>query len=159
MTDALDTIAPRLDRSPRKRTYKKASIRHKESGGDKSCILRNISETGALLEFDEAKGLPMFFTVQVELDAFEVPAQWVRREGQRVGVKFTGDTKDLKPSRTQILKSPDDPTLRRSAVEDEFRKQLYELRKQQTLGSAEASSSSTGFAKKPSRGFGKRGTN
>lgn len=155
----LNNNAPQINRALRKRTYKKAIVRRKQMGGDRACILRNISDTGALLEFDQANCLPMHFDVQVELDAMEVPAQWIRQDGARVGIKFTGPFKDINAARKQVFKSPDDPTMMRETKEKELLKQLYELRLNQTSDSSEIPDEPQDAQvnrKAPSRGFGKR---
>lgn len=159
MSIDLNNNTPKIERAPRKRTYKKAIVRRKEMGGDRLCILRNISDTGALLEFEAANSLPMHFDVQVELDAMEVPAQWIRQEGERVGVKFTGPFKNINVARKQVFKSPDDPTLVRETKEKALLKQLYERRLSQTSNPAEDQDEPRdvqNIRKSPSRGFGKR---
>lgn len=98
-----------IERAYRQRTYKSAYIYNKGYNGKRTCILRNISETGALLQIEHIAGLPSHFTVGVELDAFEVPAKWIWREEERVGVQFEGPLEPIESKRTQVLYLSDDP--------------------------------------------------
>ncbi len=109
MTAGTDSDNDLVERAYRQRTYKSAFIYNKGYNGKRTCILRNISETGALLQIEHIAGLPSHFTVGVELDAFEVAAKWIWREEERVGVQFEGPLAPIESKRTQVLYLSDDP--------------------------------------------------
>jgi hypothetical protein len=54
-----------------------------------ACIVRNISEDGALLEVAQASWLPSRFRVIIEANKFEADCEIVHRTDNAVGVRFT----------------------------------------------------------------------
>jgi hypothetical protein len=100
-----------IERAYRMRTYKAAFVYNDGGGGKRACILRNISETGALLQIEDVRGLPSQFTVGVELGSYEVAANWIWRKDVRLGVQFQGPLEQLKTTRMQVLNLPDAPIL------------------------------------------------
>jgi hypothetical protein len=150
MTSVTDSENGFIERAYRQRTYKSAFIYNKGYNGKRTCILRNISETGALLQIEHIAGLPSHFTVGVELDAFEVPAKWIWREEERVGVQFEGPLEPIESKRTQVLYLSDDPRL----MEDEYQDQmLFRGPSAREVGERNSASS---IRKRRSPGFGKR---
>lgn len=73
--------------NPRFRAMKPAEIEH---GGDKiSCIVRNISITGAALTFsDMTIRIPNQFNLQIPEDKLAIPCSIVWRRGFWIGVQF-----------------------------------------------------------------------
>ena len=73
--------------APRYRVSKPAQIDH---GGDKTpCIVRDLSTTGAALEFsDPCAGVPAAFTLIVREDKLKLPCRVVWRTGFRMGAAF-----------------------------------------------------------------------
>jgi PilZ domain len=72
--------------APRVRVMKAAKI---DYGGDKyPCTVRDISTTGAALEFSEVIRLPDKFTLIMPDDRLKLPCNVVWRRGYRVGVSF-----------------------------------------------------------------------
>ena len=73
--------------APRYRISKAAQIDH---GGDKtSCIIRDLSTTGAALEFsDTCASIPAAFTLIMPEDKLRLPCRVVWRTGFRMGVAF-----------------------------------------------------------------------
>ena len=71
----------------RYRISKAAQIDH---GGDKTpCIIRDLSTTGAALEFsDSCASLPAAFTLIMPEDKLKLPCRVVWRTGFRMGVAF-----------------------------------------------------------------------
>lgn len=100
-----------IERAYRMRTYKAAFVYNDGGGGKRACILRNISETGALLQIEDVRGLPSQFTIGVELGSYEVAANWIWRKDVRLGVQFQGPLEQLKTTRMQVLNLPDAPIL------------------------------------------------
>ena len=150
MTAGTDSDNGFIERAYRQRTYKSAFIYNKGYNGKRTCILRNISETGALLQIEHIAGLPTHFMVGVELDAFEVPAKWIWREEEHVGVQFEGPPAPIESKRTQVLYLSDDPRL----IEDENPNQMqFGSRSAREIGERNAASP---IKKRHSPGFGKR---
>lgn len=73
--------------APRYRINKPAFA---EYGGDKyPCVVRDLSETGAAIEFSEAVNLiPNVFTLVIPDDGLRLPCQVVWRRDYRMGVAF-----------------------------------------------------------------------
>jgi hypothetical protein len=70
--------------APRYRVMKPAQI---EYGGDKiTCMVRDLSMTGAALEVSDPSGIPAKFTLIVPEDGLKLPCRVVRRGNFRLGV-------------------------------------------------------------------------
>jgi hypothetical protein len=159
MATDLETFSPQDQRALRKRTYKKAYVYRDDLGGKKQCTLRNISETGALIEFSDVTNLPKNFILQVELDSFEVPSQIVRQANGYFGLQFTGPLQNIQTTRKQVLSSADHPTTAPKTDEHELKRRLYERQCSRTLNSSNAQSAPQAdrySAQTRSKGFGKR---
>ena len=84
--------------SIRHRTLKEAKVvLHDSSTID--CIIRNISEDGAHLDFTDPVPLPDHFDVLIVASNALVPAERIWERGKAAGVKFTGPEKHALPSR------------------------------------------------------------
>jgi hypothetical protein len=53
------------------------------------CIIRNLSETGAMLEITSPIGVPSNFTLIIKPELLKRPCEVVWRSAQRIGVRFT----------------------------------------------------------------------
>lgn len=72
--------------APRVRVMKAAEINY---GGDKyRCVVRDISSTGAALEFSNLIRIPDEFTLIMPDERLELLCRVVRRTDYRVGVRF-----------------------------------------------------------------------
>jgi len=73
--------------APRYRVSKPAQI---EYGGDKTpCIIRDLSVTGAALEFsDLSANVPAAFTLIVPEDELKLPCRVIWRTAFKIGVTF-----------------------------------------------------------------------
>jgi hypothetical protein len=72
--------------APRIRVMKAAKI---DYGGDKyPCVVRDISNTGAALEFSDLIRIPNEFTLIMPDDRLKLSCRVVWRRGYRVGVRF-----------------------------------------------------------------------
>ncbi|HMM92059.1 PilZ domain-containing protein [Bradyrhizobium sp.] len=72
--------------APRVRVMKPAKI---EYGGDKyPCTVRDISTTGAALDFADRIRIPDAFTLVLPEDRLKLPCHVVWRKDYRVGVAF-----------------------------------------------------------------------
>ena len=74
-------------------------------GGPQSCIVRNVSQGGALLEVRHPQKLPSHFVLVVAADRFEADCEIRHRTANAVGVQFSEirigrggrDTRDAAP--------------------------------------------------------------
>lgn len=71
----------------RRQTYLHARI-HARGRPSLPCIMRDISEGGALLQVDHPQWLPSRFRLKIEADGTEVDCEVVRRTEDAVGVRF-----------------------------------------------------------------------
>lgn len=71
----------------RRRVLKVGMIAFRNGGG-LSCMVRNISATGACLEVASPFGIPDDFNLVIESDRFQQPCHVVWRRDNRVGVAF-----------------------------------------------------------------------
>ena len=55
------------------------------------CVVRNISSTGALIEFDTAIALPQAFRLDIDADLFEAHCEVGQQRGRLFGVQFTSN--------------------------------------------------------------------
>ncbi|MEP2979154.1 MAG: PilZ domain-containing protein [Lentilitoribacter sp.] len=147
-----------IERAYRLRTYKAAFVYNKGGGGKRACILRNISETGALLQIEDINGLPRQFTVGVELGSYEVAANWIWRKDVRLGVQFQGPHERLKTTRMQVLNLPNAPILTTDTNEETFRTLTTEAPAQMVEQSLERQQQANlrKLKQRRSQGFGKR---
>jgi len=105
-SDDLDT--EQIDRARRSRALKKGKLIFNRGLRSVPCIVRNLSETGAKLEFEQAYLLPQEFVLQIDLEDFEVTCQRRWEDGLRCGVEFISGKRAVGQLRSQTLKSSDD---------------------------------------------------
>lgn len=72
------------------------------------CVVRDLSETGARLQFDEGWFVPPLFTLFVDVDGFKVECERVWHKGSHCGVRFLGDKVRIGSHRSQVLNPYDD---------------------------------------------------
>ncbi len=79
------------------------------------CTVRDLSETGARVVVDDAKGIPDHFELLVELDGLRADCTVVRRKGNELGLRFLAPPRHETPRRSQVVMSSlsAKPTLRR----------------------------------------------
>jgi hypothetical protein len=78
----------RVDR--RMRTLKGGRIVYNGGYAAADCTVKNLSEGGALLEMAQATGIPSEFVLYINPDRDGRPCSVVWRNGNRIGVAFTG---------------------------------------------------------------------
>lgn len=71
---------------PRQRTFKTGSITLPH--GIVECLIRNMSEKGAMLEFLQPPLVPDDFTLLIKPDMAQRQCRVARRKGLRIGVVF-----------------------------------------------------------------------
>jgi hypothetical protein len=72
--------------SPRRRVLKQGTITYR--GGGIDCMVRNISMSGARLDFANPVGLPRSFTLLIATERLMRHCRTVWSSNQRVGVAF-----------------------------------------------------------------------
>lgn len=70
------------------------------------CVIKNLSETGALLEFPDGMLVPDRFKLHNELDGYDIDCEIVRRVGNAAGVRFVGERTPAKRIRHQVITLP-----------------------------------------------------
>lgn len=73
--------------SPRHRTLKGAYIVFNEDRSTISCVVRNLSEGGALLRVDSVVGIPDGFALVIA-GGLRREVRVIRRSGNEIGVMF-----------------------------------------------------------------------
>ncbi|WP_420411331.1 PilZ domain-containing protein [Roseibium sp.] len=102
-----ETGAPE-DRPRRTRVLKKGKIVFQ--GGLRSfpCIVRNLSEGGALLQFETAFMSPPQFDLHIDLENFEVSCEKRWEDGLKIGVQFITEKRTVSAQRAQTLKTSEE---------------------------------------------------
>ncbi len=103
----MSDLTPEGDRriAQRRRVLKAGQIVFNEKRSTLPCRVRNVSDTGAQLEFDltAVVAVPDVFDLIIELDAISVPCRIARRHGGLVGVRFDGPIAKIAKSRAQVV--------------------------------------------------------
>ncbi len=73
--------------SPRRKVFKAGTIEFNRAGGV-SCVVRNLSQTGACLEVETPLGIPESFRLMIERDHLIHQCNLVWRSVHRIGVAF-----------------------------------------------------------------------
>ncbi len=97
-----------LPRQRRARVFKKGRMIFQSGLRSIPCTVRNLSDGGAMLEFEQAFLLPKEFDLQIDLEDYEVTCERRWEEGLRCGVEFISEKRPVGKLRAQILKSSDD---------------------------------------------------
>lgn len=79
-----------VDRARRMRVFKGAHAAFNQEHSAVPCIVRDLSDSGAKIEFSLGWIVPSHFTLFVELDGFKVECEKVWHRGDLYGVRFTG---------------------------------------------------------------------
>lgn len=102
--------------APRKRVLKGATIAFNNRSSTLSCMVRDISETGARLRVSKDLAVPARFDLLIEVDGLEAPCTVAWRRGEEIGVTFDAPPTRGKPHRTQVVNALErggTPSLRR----------------------------------------------
>src|SRR5947209_14866698 len=75
-------------RDRRQRVYKQARIVFNNGYAVFDCVVRNISQGGAMLEMETLLGIPRSFQVLLDHDAKARPCKVVWRTNKRMGIAF-----------------------------------------------------------------------
>ncbi len=107
--------------SVRKRTLKAAYAAFNEQVNSIVCVVRNQSETGAKLEFEDFRLIPERFWLHIELDGIKVICTRVWQVGRFCGVKFSGEKIVTRLHRVQVLQTSEEALSRHALKEIEAR--------------------------------------
>jgi len=97
------TVSIENRRSDRRRVLKRVNISIGNQTSRIDCLLRNLSGTGAFLEFHGDILLPKQFLFHNDWDGFEVECEIVRRVGNSIGVRFIGEKRMINSTRKQVI--------------------------------------------------------
>ncbi|MEC9342954.1 MAG: PilZ domain-containing protein [Pseudomonadota bacterium] len=90
-------------RSRRQRVLKSGIASFNDDFSTIPCVMRNVTEDGARLDFEALTPLPAHFMLHVGLDGFQIECQRVWTEGKACGVRFVGEKLPTRLFRTQKL--------------------------------------------------------
>ncbi|QFT00918.1 MULTISPECIES: PilZ domain-containing protein [Stappiaceae] len=107
-TPADESASEQMPRERRARVFKKGKMVFQNGLRSIPCMVRNISEGGALLEFEQAYMLPKEFDLHIDLEDYEVTCERRWEEGLRCGVQFIGEKRHVAAQRAQVLKSSEE---------------------------------------------------
>lgn len=93
------------ERAPRPRSLKRGKLVFQRGLRSVPCIVRNLSENGAKLEFEQAFLLPPEFVLQIDLEDFEVTCEKRWADGLRCGVEFISAKRRVGKLRSQVLRA------------------------------------------------------
>ena len=74
--------------SRRPRVLKAGTIVFNNGGATISATVKNVSESGALLEVESVIGVPSQFTLVIKANDFKRECRIVWRQARRIGVRF-----------------------------------------------------------------------
>jgi hypothetical protein len=74
-------------RTPRRRTLKGGTVIFGTAAGI-SCVIRNMSETGAALEVESPAAIPNDITLLIKPEIIKRKCRVIWRSGKRIGVQF-----------------------------------------------------------------------
>jgi two-component system cell cycle response regulator len=93
-----------VERPKRLRVLKSAHVFYDEGKISHPCVVRDISERGARLRFQNPVLLPERFWLEVELDAYKVECKMAWSHGLEMGVSFCGERIETKKVRIQVVR-------------------------------------------------------
>lgn len=85
----------------RRRTYLGGNLRFAVFSGATTCVVRNVSETGACIDVGDALWVPAHFAIDIPHLSVEAAARVVWRRGNAIGVSF-----EILRSSTQQTNTP-----------------------------------------------------
>lgn len=97
---------PESPRAPRIRVLKGAHAAFNQEFSAIPCTVRDLSETGAKLEFEGGWFVPEQFTLHVDIDGYKVECRRLWHRGRFCGVEFISDKVRTGTARQQVI-APD----------------------------------------------------
>lgn len=96
------------ERPRRARVFKKGKLVFQGGLRSVPCVVRNVSEGGALLQFEQAFMLPKEFELRIDLEDYEVTCERRWEDGLKCGVEFVGEKRPVHAQRSQVLKTSEE---------------------------------------------------
>lgn len=90
-------------RAQRRRMLKRVKISFRDGFLTLDALIKNASDTGALLQIENFVVLPDEFVLHNELDGYKVPCKVVWRNTTQLGVHFTSEIEQVEVLRTQVV--------------------------------------------------------
>ncbi|PWW04396.1 PilZ domain-containing protein [Hoeflea marina] len=103
-----DEQAPEAERALRRRVLKGALVAINHEFSSIPCTMRNLSDTGTRLDFEDGWFVPDRFFLFVDVDGYKIECERVWQKGKSCGVRFVGPKIPSGPQRQQAL-SEDHP--------------------------------------------------
>ncbi|TYC51934.1 PilZ domain-containing protein [Rhodobacterales bacterium] len=97
-----------IPRERRARVLKKGKMIFENGLRSLPCTVRNISDGGALIEFEQAYLLPVEFVLHIELESYEVTCERRWQDGLRCGAQFISEKRPVGKQREQVLKTSEE---------------------------------------------------
>jgi len=105
---AEESASDQFPRERRARVFKKGKMVFQHGLRSIPCTVRNISEGGAMLEFEQAYMLPREFDLHIDLENYEVTCERRWEDGLRCGVQFISEKRRVSAQRAQVLKTSEE---------------------------------------------------
>ncbi|MHA7773711.1 PilZ domain-containing protein [Roseibium sp. M-1] len=103
-----ESASDQMPRERRARVFKKGKMVFQHGLRSIPCIVRNISDGGAMLEFEQAYMLPREFDLHIDLENYEVTCERRWEEGLRCGVQFISEKRPAAAMRAQVLRTSEE---------------------------------------------------
>lgn len=160
-TAKLENDDPKLrERSKRRRVLLGAHAAFNNEFSSVPCRIKNISQTGALLDFDNPDCVPTKFILHVALERYKIECCTVRKDNNWVAVEFCGEKQKTNLARFQSLEISDSHSSAAEKKENELREMLQQRRQESLqnlhLQEQKAASFAQPEGKKVTAVFGKR---
>ncbi len=101
--------------SQRNRVLKPAAIKFDHNFADVPCVIRDLSEIGALGEIPTEFEIPQHFTMRIPMNGYEVNCQITRRNGHQIGTDFVSEKHQTSSKKIQYIKATSASTNRISS--------------------------------------------
>jgi len=104
----------------RQRVLKSALIDIGESFAKIPCRVRNVSDTGALIDVEEHYVVPDKFILTIPMDGLVVKCEIVRRHGTRMGLQYVGEKTQTETKTKQFIRASTDPHVEQFIRKDNY---------------------------------------
>jgi len=120
----------------RARVLKSAIASFNQNFSSAPCVVRNLSQTGARIEFTDATLVPGQFELHVEIDGYKVDCRRIWTRGNVCGVVFVSARRPTRIHRVQILKTSQDALSENTVREMRLRERQAASANRETLPAA-----------------------
>ena len=92
-----------VERALRRRVIKGVRISFQNDYCAVEGVMKNVSDSGALIELKDGYLIPDIITIYDELAGYKVEAEVVRRNTNRIGIRFVGEKEPIEQKRAQVV--------------------------------------------------------